>query len=281
VSARGGRACAVERSRYAWSALVDACFWVRDIPRTAIATPRSDWAGELRPDLEGLGPAERSALGQAWLDDALAEHASIAAFSRFVMQLLALGASADLVREAQAAMADEVMHAKLCFGLASVYHGAPLGPGPLSVHGAMQRTDMVEAVIGAVREGCIGETLAALQAEAARDAAGDAAVRVVLDRIATDEARHAVLAWRFVAWAIGQGGDPVRAAAADAFVRYGRAARTQDPGAVETAVMREHGRLPAHEQAEVIARAIAQVIRPSAAALLEVGAADLGLPTRR
>ena len=257
-------------------------FYVQDIARTAIAMPRGDWAGDLRPDLEGLEPSERRALARAWLEDALAEHASIAAFSRFVMQLLALGASADLVAEAHAALADEIVHAELCFGLASVYHGAPLGPGPLPIDGALEDAGDLESVVeGAVREGCIGETIAALQAEAARDAAGDPSVRVVLDRIATDEARHAVLGWRFVAWAIGQGGDPVRAAAADAFVRYGSVPRTQDPGAVETAVMREHGRLPAREQAEVIARAIAQVIRPSAAALLGVPAAHVHVPTRR
>lgn len=257
-------------------------FYVQDIARTAVAMPRGDWSGDLRPEVEGLAPAERRALARAWLEDGLAEHASIAAFSRFVMQLLALGASADLVRDAHAALADEIAHAELCFGLASAYLGAPLGPAPLPIDGALEGADDLHAVVvDAVREGCIGETLAALQAEAARDAASDPAVRVVLDRIATDEARHAVLAWRFVVWAIGQGGDPVRAVAADAFVRYGTVARTQDPGTVDTAVMREHGRLPAREQAEVIARAIAQVIRPSAAALLGVPAAHVHAPTRR
>ena len=257
-------------------------FWVEDIARTAIAMPRGDWPGELRPDLEGLEACERGALSRAWLEDALAEHASIASFSRFVLQLLSVGASPDLVREAQAALADEIVHAELCFGLASAYGGSPLGPGPLPIDGALQGNgNLFDVVVGAVREGCIGETVAALQAEAARDAAGDPAVRVVLDRIATDEARHAVLAWRFVAWAIGEGGDPVRSAAADAFVRYARVARTQDPTTVETAVMREHGRLPAREQAEVIGRAIAQVIRPSAAALLGMPAPHVHIPTRR
>jgi hypothetical protein len=46
------------------------------------------------------------------------EHASVAAFARFTLDLLALGAPADLVQSAQQALGDEIAHAELCFGLA-------------------------------------------------------------------------------------------------------------------------------------------------------------------
>lgn len=250
-------------------------FYVENVARTTIAMPRSDWPGDLRPIVEDLDAAERRALARAWLEDALAEHASIASFARFVMQLLALGAPPDLVREAHGAQRDEIVHAELCFGLASAYHGSRVGPGPLPIDGALAGADdLVVVTVSAVREGCIGETIAALQAEAAHDAASDPAVRAVLQRIAADEARHAVLAWRFVAWAIAQGGAVVRNATADAFVRYARTAKSDDRVTTHAEVLREHGRLSAREQAEVIDRAIGQIIRPSAAALLEELPAD-------
>jgi hypothetical protein len=57
-------------------------------------------------------------------------------------------------------------------------------------------------VIGTVREGCVGETLAALEAAEALQHCEDEAARPVLERIAAEEAQHAQLAWRFVAWAL-------------------------------------------------------------------------------
>jgi hypothetical protein len=129
------------------------------------------------------------------------EHASIAAFARFALQLLALAAPAELVEAATSAMADETRHAKLCFGLASRYSNAILKPGPLPMEGALDGTDLLSTVDLAVTEGCIGEVSAALEAAWTASATRDPAVRRVLESIADDEARHAALAFRFVAWA--------------------------------------------------------------------------------
>jgi hypothetical protein len=59
-----------------------------------------------------------------------------------------------------------------------------------------------ESVLSAVVEGCIGETLAAARANAALEGARDQATRTVLAKIAEDEARHAELGYRYVAWAL-------------------------------------------------------------------------------
>ncbi len=81
-------------------------------------------------DVSGLALEEREALGAAWLRNALMEHASIAAFARFTLELLAVGAPADLIRDSNAAASDETRHAELCFALASEYLGESEGPGP-------------------------------------------------------------------------------------------------------------------------------------------------------
>ncbi len=140
------------------------------------------------------------------------EHASIAAFARFALQLLALGAPASLVTETQQAIADETEHAHLCFSLAGAYAGCDLGPGKLDMIGALEASDLeLEGVLGsAVREGMIGETLAAVEARHAYSVARDPIVRRALDRIAADETRHAALAWKFAAWAIQSFGDRAR-----------------------------------------------------------------------
>ncbi len=65
------------------------------------------------------GSPERAALGAAWLRNALMEHASVAALARFTLELLAVGAPADLIRDSNAAASDETRHAELCFALAA------------------------------------------------------------------------------------------------------------------------------------------------------------------
>ena len=71
--------------------------------------------------------------------------------------------------------------------------------------------------MAAVREGCVAETLGALiAAERAREA-DSGFLKSALHRIANDEARHAVLAWRTVKWALERGGDEVREAVMSAF----------------------------------------------------------------
>jgi hypothetical protein len=132
------------------------------------------------------------------------EHASIAAFARFSLQLLALGAPPDLVAAAAAAMADETRHAELCFELASRYGARDCGPGPLALEGAFEAVDLGSIVELVLEEGCIGETSAALEARWAAEAASEPPVREVLERIAADEERHAALAFRFVAWALAR-----------------------------------------------------------------------------
>jgi hypothetical protein len=174
-------------------------------------------------------------------------------------------------------MADEIEHARLCFALASAYARRPLGPGQLAIDDALAGADdLVAAAVAAVHEGCVDETLAALQAEAARAAATDPAVRRALDRIADDEARHAALAWRFVRWAIDTGGEEVRTAVAAAFAdalsrEVPTPGRARDRADSDAIACPRHGRLGGDELArlaragrrDVVADAAARLLAPS------------------
>jgi hypothetical protein len=225
-----------------------------------------------------VSPFERGALAAAWTRDACAEHASVASFARFSLDLLALGAPADLVADAHRAALDEIEHARLCFELASAYGGAPVGPGRLAVDGAAVRADLASAAVAAVHEGCVGETEAALLAQAQMDGARDPRVRRALLRIAADEADHAALAWRFVAWALRCGGEQVGRAVEAAFEEVSTMGETPDPPAegappgVRPEVWSAHGRLAAAEVARVRARARRDVVGPSARLLPGAGA---------
>ena len=135
-----------------------------------------------------------------WLEDARMEHASIASFARFTLDLLAFGAPPELLELAQRAALEEVEHARLCFGLAARYGAADYGPGPLEVAEVRVAASLWDAALSAFDEGCVGETLAAFQALAALELATDPEVRRTLAQIAEQEAAHAELAWRFVSW---------------------------------------------------------------------------------
>lgn len=179
-------------------------FIVEGHARLAPVAARGDYGTALAPCLDGLDAVAKARLSRAWLEVGSMEHASIAAFARFCLQLLELGAPHALLVAAQAAMSDETEHTRLAFALASHYAGAGLGPGALPMDGALRESGLEEVLELVLREGCIGETVAALEAAEALAHARDPVVRSVLERIARDEQAHAELAWRFVAWAIDQ-----------------------------------------------------------------------------
>jgi hypothetical protein len=243
----------------------------------AALEPRGDWSRHVDVRAQALSLDVRRVLADGWAQDGRYEHASIASFARFTLDLLAIGAPAELVRRAQEAMRDEIRHAELCFGVASALADEPIGPGPLPTEGALDGRDRIAVLEAVVREGCVGETIAALLAGAARDQASDAGVIEALEQIARDEARHAELAWSTVAWALGAAG-PDRDAMAIALGRaFDAAAPSPEvavhptPAAVPPAAARAFGRLAGGERARIAAAAFDQVVRPLARALLEGG----------
>jgi len=254
-----------------WDCSLIACgrpFVVEDAAVTAPPTMRDDWSAVILATSapEHLSPA----LARHWTEVAGYEHASVASFARFILQLLAVGAGPELVLAAQQALADEVEHARLCFALASLYAGHGVGPGPLpqaSTPGASERAAIVEAVI---REACVGETLAAFEAREAAAQAVDPGLRRVLTKIADDEQRHAELGWRFVRWAL-EGADAEACAGAQrAFAAaIGEATTQASRLAAEPATpeLRAHGVIDAPLRAALWQRCLAGLVTPAAAVL--------------
>jgi hypothetical protein len=243
-------------------------FLVDGVARRAAAVPSPSWSTS-SPVGGGLGPAERAAIARAWRDDALLEHASVAAFARFTLQLMALGGPPDLLADAQRAALDEIDHARRCFDIARAIDGEAAGPGPLDVAGALGDVTLGGVTRAIIAEGCVGETVAALLVRRRAGFATHPLARAALDRIADDEGRHAALAWRFVAWALRTGGEAlrpvVRAAFAEALAGLDA---TLAPTTVDASTWRAHGLATADDERAVLASARRDLFGPCVEALL-------------
>lgn len=236
----------------------------------APTTDRDDWRGLLRTPAPVDAPLAAE-LAAYWTRIGQLEHASVAAFAQFVLQLLAIAAPPHLVLAAQSALADEVEHARLAFGLASLYAGVGVGPGPLTLARADFDTDRAALVDAVIREACVGETLAAFEAREAAAQSEEPAVRAALTRIAEDELRHAELGWRFVQWALADADLHARARARATFtaaVAEAHSGVARDQLAAAAPHLRAHGVVDAPLRAQIWAQGLREVIEPCAAALL-------------
>ena len=156
---------------------------------------------------------EMIAIGERLRADALAEHASIAAFARTICQLVALSAPTSLLEKTQRALADEIAHTNDMIAW-SARLGAPLLPGALPEAVAPfpsfgdARGIAVALLRDVVEGGCVGETLAAHDLAArALDLGLPEELRDMLARTADDEARHAALAFETAAWIVSAHSD--------------------------------------------------------------------------
>jgi hypothetical protein len=254
-----------------------------------MGAPAGGWTVRRRSpaSCEALTRDERASLAEAWSAAALFEHASVASFARFSLELLAAGAPSDLVAAAHEAALDEIEHARLCFALASAYAGMDVAPGPFPLGGQVRLgAGLAGLAASTVVEGCVGETVAAVIAAEQLARATDPAARAALARIAADEARHAELAWRTVAWALRAGGSEVMAAVEQALVAAlgapsaaggpslaspgddGGSARRSAELCPQTPGLEAHGLLDAATQAHLVASAMDDVVAPAARALL-------------
>jgi hypothetical protein len=213
--------------------------------------------GIMLPPARVLGPAPRRSarldgatrgeLASAWLDDARAECGSIPAFLALARDLRAVGAPASLVERALGAARDEVRHTALCSGLASAFAGWNLEPAlisPPSPRDADRPAALVRMALESWHDGCLGEGAAAARAKRALAGAADSEAQAALAVIATDEARHAELGWRVLAYCLSEGGRSVRGALGAAIVCPEPAPPEGEPARdAEPAAMQAYGRL--------------------------------------
>ncbi len=261
---------ATARSCVSPDCVIGRPFLVDGQSRLARRERRGDWsAPEFLTARDALSELERERLGEAWLDIALMEHASIAAFARFTLELLAFGAPSELVSLSNAALADETRHAAQAFALASGYSGHPEGPGALDTALSLGTFELESSVFTAFLEGCIGETVAALEARLGLDSASDPEVCAVLAGIAEDEARHAELAWRFLHWALPRTGADLRGRLLAAVKQSSERAACSESADPQEPVLIAHGVLPVRERARLRRTAIDEIVRPCLQALLQ------------
>ena len=189
------------------------------IGRVVVAAPPSKPAADdgwrataTPPDTSRLSQAGRDALGAFWAENARAEHASVPAFSRLALTLVALGAPARLVEAAHRAALEEIDHARRAFALAAAYGDAAAAPGPLVALGAAPAVTAasLEALAAeSLVDGCLLEGIAAAVAAEALARAQDPAVRQTLAVIVRDERSHAELGWEVLTWCCATGGPSV------------------------------------------------------------------------
>jgi hypothetical protein len=238
-------------------------FWIDGEVRTASTSQRGDWAGEgALAELDGeLSELDRAVLADYFARAALLEHASVAAFARFALELLHFGAPLHLVAGAQRAMGEELEHARLCFALASRYSGHSVGPGALDVRGCLEHLSLADAVRSAVREGCVGETVAAVQAAEAFEHARDAGVKAALEQIRRDEWEHAQLSFQFVRWALELDAT-LGSAVLDELRECAPPVRREHDATEAERRRAAHGLLPEAHLSAIAARVHAEVVSP-------------------
>ena len=162
----------------------------------------------MRPNVSGLARVacdEDRAVRDHFAAAAQLEASSVWTFLRLAAELAAVGAPDALIAAALDAADDEVRHAELCARAAGGLALAALPPGtarPRFTH----RSPLALATLAreAWLEGCLNEGAAAAEASNASSEATIPTTRAMLAAIATDEARHAELAWDVLAWVLAQ-----------------------------------------------------------------------------
>ncbi|HXB54240.1 MAG TPA: hypothetical protein VN461_05615 [Vicinamibacteria bacterium] len=162
--------------------------------------------------LEGLP----TGVADQWRENGKTEHASVAAFARLTLDLMALGAPPTLIAAANQDALDEIRHTELCFSLACELDKKSVSPGPFpqaqrvrtlprSRKLALAKLAVDSLVDGALHEGVSARIIAKLARRC--DVPG---ISAVLKEIAADEGRHSAHGWAVVGWCLQEGGRPVQ-----------------------------------------------------------------------
>ncbi|MFT5681998.1 MAG: hypothetical protein ACI8RZ_002916 [Myxococcota bacterium] len=232
--------------------------------RTTVPTARTDWRTDCSVDPSSLTPGCRSALAAHYLRIAAAEHASVASFHRFALELLHLGAPPELLLATHQAASDEVRHAQVAYGLACSFGAPPTGPAPLDVRGALD-VDLRPAGVmqRLIDEACVGETISALRLRHIAAQVTDPALAGIIHGIAADEERHAALGWRTLRWLL-EAHPELRT---EAQSRLTEVTPPSTAAASVPAGLEAWGLLSVESRADIAQQALERVIQPAAAAL--------------
>lgn len=247
------------------------------LPPVAPSSVANDWTRPLVDaaeidfdDVLARDPVDaetRAALAAQWRENGRTEHASVAAFARLTLDLVALGAPPALVAAAQRDALDEIRHAELCFALARSIDGRSESPAAFP-EAARARTlsrvravALVELAVDSLVDGALHEGVSArIVAKLARRAA-DPTIRAILKQIASDEGRHSAHGWDVVRFCLAEGGAPVAHALASAVRMLPDAMKTELPADAASGGWERWGIMGSALEAEEYGRARASVAR--------------------
>lgn len=154
-----------------------------------------------RTTAASLPTATRSRLASVWRAATLSEHRSVGVFAQLTLDLLAVGAPAEVLSVACRATLDEVRHAELFARLTALYSGQqespPPGIAPLPEDPNVSIRDQVAREMLFLSVG--SETYSAVLLAALHGRAKDPVVRDVLGVVLADEIFHARLGWSYLA----------------------------------------------------------------------------------
>ncbi|MEO6574300.1 MAG: ferritin-like domain-containing protein [Polyangiaceae bacterium] len=191
--------------------------------------------------------ATRLALAAQWRENGRTEHASVAAFAKLTLDLLALGAPPALIAGAQQDALDEIRHAELCFSLARGLDGEAHSPS--AFRGAekvarLSRTRslaLAELAVDSLIDGALHEGVSArIIAKLARRCEMPV-IQAILKEIAADEGRHAAHGWDVVLWCVSEGRAPVASALLGALRALPDEMKTPLPAAAALGAWEKYG----------------------------------------
>jgi hypothetical protein len=215
-----------------------------------------------------LSEEQRTLAADYWAKVAMIEHASVASFSRFSLELMSVGAPPELLALAHKSALDEVRHTQISLGIANQFTSTTFAPGsfPISSKAAdFAFGDMKKIATAAALEACIEETLAAAVVLYQADHMGDENHKTLLRAVALDEANHAAFAWRAVRW-MASSSPEVHAAVSEVFAgRAGQYEATPELASVPT--LQHLGLLDHGTMVKLQHAAWHQVVAPIAATL--------------
>ena len=240
--------------------------------------PGSGWA---RIDLDvSATPELRGELAARWRENGCTEHASVAAFARLTLDLIALGAPPQLIEAANRDSMDEIRHADLCFSIARALDGLAESPGPFPAARragglpASRTLALAQLAVSSLIDGALHEGLSARVIARLVKRCDEPVIRDALRELAADEGRHAAHGWDVVEWCLSAGGAPVAHALRGAVRAIPRKVRSDLPEGARDGNWERYGVHGAQLEAEEHAKARADVVRRVNDLLARVPPAD-------
>ena len=243
-----------------------------------VESGKGEWADvKIDAKVEGV---DRGKLAAAWRENGRTEHASVAAFGRLTVDLMALGAPPALIAGANRDALDEIRHTELCFSLARSLDGQAMSPAPFPeaqtarTLSPLRSIALAELAVDSLVDGALHEGVSARIVAKLVKRCESAEIRAILKEIAADEGRHAAHGWDVVEWCVEVGGANVARALLGALGGLPKSMHAELPLEAEDGAWEKHGIVGRVLEDEEFRKTRADVIRRT----MELAARYLSAP---